>query len=643
MQYPRLFQEGSIGGVAIRNRIVLPPMATNFSGTDGVASDRTIQYYRERARGGVGLVIVEAAYVDLKAKHRTNAMSFAEDCNMPGMRKLAGAIRAEGAMPAIQLGHNGRLISSRSSGGLAPLAPSVIPHRATGRSPREATLDDIQSVTESFAAAAARVAEAGFSMVELHGGHGYLLQQFLSPYSNHRADHYGGSFQQRARFPLEVVRAVLERVGSFPVTYRLSATELMEGGLGTEEMIQFALMLQAEGIAALHVSVGVNETAFTVGQVIQSMYYEPGNLAKYAGAIKQRVTIPVIAVGRINSPEVAESILARGDADFVATGRALIADPHWPRKAMEGRTEDIRKCVACNVGCIGRIGFQQDIKCAQNPWVGTEFEAGIPAAPVKKRVVILGGGPAGLEAARVAAARGHKVTLYEKQPQLGGQIALASVPPGKAELQEIVRIRKRDLARLGVDVRCGVTATPEDISSNTTDAVIEATGGAPASAKVYTDFPDRVVSSWSVLTGRPVAGRRVLVMGGGMVGLEVADLLAAQGKQVVVTEILDEVGQNITQTTRATLLSRLENAEVEILTGVVLERWGAEGVVLRKKDGSIQRLNGIEDVVVATGSRPNRVDMAKPENVIWKRIGDCEKPRDILSGVCEAAEAAMSL
>ena len=643
MQYPHLFEKGSIGRVQIKNRIVMPPMGTNFTGNDGVVCDRNIQYYRERARGGVGLIIVEAAYIHQSAKHRTNGIGSAEDRFIPGLRRLAQAIREEGSVPAIQLVHNGRLMSSKASG-LPLFAPSAIPHRMTGETPREMTIEDIQFIVECFAAAAARVAEAGFEILELHGAHGYLLQQFLSPYSNRRKDEYGGSCENRARFPLEVVRAVCERLGrGFPVIYRLSATEFMEGALTTDDMSKFAPLLQAEGIAALHVSAGLNETPFTMGQAIQPIYYEPGNLAKYARAIKEQVAIPVIAVGRINSPDVAEAILARGDADFVATGRALTADPHWPRKAMEGRPEDIRQCVACNMGCIGRLTQQFDVSCTQNPWVGTEFEGGVPTASVKKRVLVLGGGPAGLEAARVAAMRGHQVTLLERQPHLGGQVQLACVPPGKAGLQEVVRARVHDLEKLGVEVKCGVEVSPAAISSANPDVVIEATGAEAVSISIPTEFPEKVMSSWSVLAGQQVPGRRVLVIGGGMVGLETADFLAARGKDVVVIELLDQLGQTITPTARATLLFRLEHEFVEIITGVVLEYWGVDGVVLRRRDGLIRRLEGIENVVVAVGSRPNRVKPPENASFIWKRVGDCEKPRDILADIREAAEVAMAL
>jgi 2,4-dienoyl-CoA reductase-like NADH-dependent reductase (Old Yellow Enzyme family)/thioredoxin reductase len=621
----------------------MPAMGTNFTGTDGVVCDRNIMYYRERARGGVGLIIVEAAYVHQSAKHRTNGIGAAEDRFIPGLRRLAEAIRAEGAVPAIQIVHNGRLMSSKASGW--PLfAPSAIPHRITGEVPREMSLDDIALIVESFADAAARVAEAGFDMVELHGAHGYLLQQFLSPYSNHRRDEYGGSFENRARFPLEVVRTVRKRVGDrYPIIYRLSATEFLEGGLTTEDMCRFAPLLEAEGVTALHVSVGMNETPFSMAQAIQPIYYEPGNLAKYARVIKACVKIPVIAVGRINSPDVAEAILERGDADFVATGRALTADPHWPRKAMEGRPEDIRGCVACNLGCIGRLTQQFDVTCTQNPWVGTEFETGTPPAPAKKRVLILGGGPAGLEAARVAAARGHEVILMEKENQLGGQVLLACVPPGKAGLQEVVRARAQELERMGVKVRCGVHVTLETIRATNPDVVIEAAGAEPISVSISTDFPDRVLSAWDVIGGKQVPGHRVLILGGGMVGLETADLLAKQGKNVVVIELLEQVGQTVTPTARAILLSRLERQRVEIITGVVLEHWAADGVVLRRRDGQIRRLEGIENVVTAVGARSRRLKPPEAEGIVWKRVGDCEKPRDVLAAIREAAEAAMAL
>ncbi len=509
MQYPHLFQEGSIGKVRIKNRIVMPPMGTNFTGTDGMVCDRNIRYYRERARGGTGLIIVEAVYIHQSAKHRVYGIGASDDKFIPGLRRLAETIKEHGAVPAVQLIHNGRLMSSKSSG-VPVVAPSAITHRLTGEVPREMTLDEINLMIESFGAAAARVVEAGFQVVEVHGAHGYLLQQFLSPYSNRRQDQYGGSFENRARFPLEVVRSVRKRVaGMAPVTYRLSATEFMPGGLTVEDMSNFAEILEAEGINGLHVSVGMNETDYSIGQVVQPIYYAPGHLAKYARAIKTRVRIPVIAVGRINGPEIAEDILARGDADFVATGRALFADPQWPRKAMEGRTEDIRKCVACNMGCIGRLMQQHDVRCTQNPWVAMEFEAGIPPADVKKRVLVLGGGPAGLEAARVAAARGHKVTLFEKEAQLGGQMRIASVPPGKAELSEVVRARVHDLEKLGVEVKCGVEITPDAIAAAKPDVVIEAIGAQPATVNIPTEFPDKIISAWAALGGQQVPGGRL--------------------------------------------------------------------------------------------------------------------------------------
>jgi 2,4-dienoyl-CoA reductase-like NADH-dependent reductase (Old Yellow Enzyme family)/thioredoxin reductase len=644
MQYPRLFQHGKIGRLQIRNRIVMPAMGTNFTGLDGVVSDRNVQYYCERARGGVGLIITEASYIDQTTKNRPHALGSSEDRFVPGLRHLADAIHAEGAACCIQLNHAGKLAPSKVIG-CTPLAPSAIPHAATGEVPRAMSREDIRYIVECFAAAAGRASQAGFDAVEVHGAHGYLVHQFLSPLSNCREDEYGGTFENRARFALEVVRAVRERVGhDFPIIFRLSATEYMEGGFTTEEMVRLARWLEAEGVAALDVSAGSTETAYSSAQVVQTMYFEPGSLAKYARMIKDQVSIPVIAVGRINQPQLAEAILARGDADFVAAGRAFTADPHWPRKVLEGRTEEICQCLACNVGCLGRLVQGMDVKCVQNPWVGTDYESGVPAAPTSKRVLVIGGGPAGLEAARVAAARGHRVILLEREAQLGGQVRLACVPPGKAGMQEVVRSRVRDLKKLGVELKCGVEVQPSNISSFTTDVVIEATGALPANLTFPTNFPEKVFSAWSVLAGQELAGERILVIGAGMVGLEIADWLASKAKKVVVIELLDQVGNNITPTVRAMLLARLDAEKVQVITGAMLDHWGPDGAAISKADGSVFRLEAIDNVIAAVGSQPNRVSEMLPDSgIVRKRIGDSEKPRDLLACVSEAVEVAMAL
>jgi 2,4-dienoyl-CoA reductase-like NADH-dependent reductase (Old Yellow Enzyme family)/thioredoxin reductase len=622
----------------------MPAMGTNFTGLDGVVCDRNLRYYGERARGGAGLIITEASYVDKTSKSRPRAIGSCEDRFVPGLRRLADTIRAEGAASCIQLIHTGKLAPAAVIG-CTPLAPSAIPHATTGEVPRAMTLEDIRYIVGCFASAAGRAAEAGFDAVEVHGAHGYLLHQFLSPVSNCRQDEYGGSFENRARFSLEIVRAVRAQVGpEFPILFRLSATEFLQGGFTTEEMIQLARWLEAQGVAALDVSVGTTETAYGSAQVVQTMYFEPGSLAKYARIIKDQVSIPVIAVGRINRPELAEAILARDDADFIAAGRAFTADPYWPRKVLEGRSEEVCQCLACNVGCLGRLVRGLDVKCTQNPWVGTDYERGVPTATARKRVVVVGGGPAGLEAARVAAARGHQVTLLEKQSQVGGQIQLACVPPGKGGLREVVRSRVRDLEKLGIDVRCGVEVKASDISSSKVDIVIEATGALPANLTVSTEFPEKVFSAWSVLAGQELAGKKVVVIGAGMVGLETADFLASKGKDVVVIELLDQVGQSITPTLRAVLLARLDAEKVRIVTGVVLDHWGHEGASIRRKDGSVFRLDKIDHVVFAVGSQPNHLSETLHDPAVdWKRIGDSEKPRDLLVDISEAVEVAMAL
>lgn len=644
MHYPRLFQPGKIGRLQIRNRIVMPAMGTNLTGLDGVVSHRNVQYYRERARGGVGLIISEASYIDQTTKYHRYAIGSSEDRFVPGLRLLADAIHAEGAACCIQLNHAGKLARSEVIE-CQPLAPSAIPHAGTGEVPRAMSLDDIKYIVECFAAAAGRVAEAGCDAVEVHGAHGYLIHQFLSPLSNHRKDGYGGRFENRARFPLEVVRAVRERVGpEFPVIFRISVTEFAEDGFTTEEMARLARWLEAEGIAALDVSVGSTETAYNSAQVVPTMYFEPGSWAKYARFIKNQVSIPVITVGRIHNPDMAEAILARGDADFIAAGRAFTADPHWPRKVLEGRTDEIRQCLACNVGCLERLWREMDVKCVQNPWVGTDYESGVPAAPVSKRVLVIGGGPAGMEAARTAAARGHRVTLLERENQLGGQARLACIPPGKAGMREVVNSRFRDLEKLGVELKCGIEVQASDIFPSGIDVVIEATGALPVNLALSADFPERVFSAWSVLGGQDLAGGNILVIGAGMVGLEIADFLASKGKKVVVIELLDQAGQNITATVRAVLLARLDTEKVQIITGATLDHWGADGALIRRSDGSVFRLQPIDDIVVAVGSQPNRVsESSHNPDIIWKRVGDSERCRNLLACIFEASEVAMTL
>jgi len=637
VKYKTLFSPHKMGELTIKNRIVLPAMGTNLAEPDGLVSDRNVNYYSSRAKGGTGLVIVEAMFIHRTAKHRHNGMGISEDRFLPGLTRLAKAIKDGGATAAVQIVHNGRLMSSKSSG-CQTLAPSAIRHRANGEMPKEMDQADIDEIVESFAKAAARAEKAGFDAVEVHGAHGYLIQQFMSPVTNLRQDKYGGSFENRIRFALEVVRAIKREVKhEFPIIYRLSFTEFLPNGIPEEEMLKFAKILEEEGIAAIHVSAGLNETPEDMAKAISPMYYGPGHLAGFAGQVKEKVSIPVIAVGRINTPELAEEILSSGKADFVAMGRALIADPMLPLKAMQGRTDEIRPCISCNAGCIDRLGKQLSVKCVQNPFVGEADEDYFTPAGVVKRIAVLGGGPAGLEVARIAAKRGHKVTVFEKN-EVGSQIKIASCPPQKAGLMDVITWRKNLLLKQGVAIVCG--EPPTTFNTDEWDLVVLAVGAIPKTIPISAPGGAKVVGASEILTAVPQE-KSYLILGGGMVGLETADYLADFNKQVYVVEMLPDVGREVVATLKPFLLKRLKESGVMIYTSTKFVSWDQEGVHLIGPNGENIIILSIDCLVVAVGYQPNMPKIEGTTPVV--KIGDCESTGTILDAILNAAQLATEI
>lgn len=389
MVYDHLFSPLFLGSkITLRNRIVMPAMNNNFAESDGFVTPRLIDYYVERGRGGAALLITSPGYIHPTARKRSGSTLLHDDKYIPGMKKLTDLVHATGAYIFQQINHNGRLLASTKDLKTAfsgkPVGPSAVPHLITGEVSRALTVEEIQDLMEKFGQAALRAKKAGFDGIELHGAHGYLLNQFFSRHSNHRTDEYGGSLEKRMRFPLEVVRRVRELTGpDFLISYRISAVEYTSDGVVLEEAVEFARRLEAEGVDVIHVSAGNSETLLTVLKMIPPSASPPGCYAHLARAVKKEVKIPVIAVGRINTPEVAEAILARGDADMVATGRALIADPHWPNKTLNGRRSEVRQCIGCNQGCYEYLARERPITCIYNPEVGRESDP-ITRAPVKK-------------------------------------------------------------------------------------------------------------------------------------------------------------------------------------------------------------------------------------------------------------------
>ena len=636
----KLFQPVNIGKMELKNRLVVPPMGSGFSAPDGTVTDRLIEYHEARARGGFGLIIVEVTAIDPLGKGSPIQLGIWDDKFMPGLRRLVDRIHAAGAKIAIQLHHAGRETFSFSLGGQQAVAPSPFPDPIIREVPRELTVEEIKSLVEAYAQGARRAKESGFDAVELHGAHGYLIAQFMSAYANKRTDEYGGDLEGFLRFPLDIVHRARELVGpDYPILFRISADEAVPEGRTIDESVVVAKRLVEAGVDALHVSVGVYESSHLTSA---PPAMEPGFNADAAATIKQAVSVPVIAVGRVVTPAVAEDIISSGKADLVAIGRASLADPEFAVKAAEGRDEDIVKCLSCNEGCIDALMSKPPITCTQNPALGREVEYASAGTANVKKVVVAGGGPAGLEAARTAALWGHRVTLYEKRDSLGGQALLAAMPPTKEVWLEVVRSRMKDLQRLGVEIRLGSELTPQLVKELSPDVLIVATGSAPLLPDIPGTERDNVVTAQDVLSGALV-GPRVVVIGGGLVGCETADYLAQQGKDVTIVEMLRHTARDISPAARYFLRRRLRERNVKMLTSTPVKAITDVGVLI-SSDGEERTLEPVDTVVLATGARSvNDLEAVKelvPEVYV---IGDASSPGKMLQAVQQAAEVARSL
>ena len=470
--FRHLLSPGRIGKMTVRNRMVMPPMGTNYASDDGFITGRIIRYYEARAEGGTGLIIVEVAAVAPEGKAISHQVGIWADKFIPGLRCLAESIKKHGARAVIQLHHAGRQTTAKTTG-YRPVAPSEIACPICRDTPRALNVDEIRGLVEAFGHAARRAREAGFDAVEIHGTHGYLINQFLSPYSNKRTDEYGGSPGARRRFPMEVYDAVRAAVGEdFPVLFRINADEGVEGGITPEEGRDFARVLEQAGVDALHVSGGVYGSPLPI---IPTMYEPPLPLAGYAADIKAEVDIPVIAVGKVHDPETGERLIADAEADFVSLGRALITDSHFARKVELGQIKNIRKCIECNQLCVDPLlVYDQPVSCIYNARAGKELDFPFVKARRSRKVVVVGGGPGGLEAARVARERGHRVILFERSGELGGQGRLARKAPHKERFGEILRYLIYRVETLDADIRLNSAATEE--TSCASQTVILATG-----------------------------------------------------------------------------------------------------------------------------------------------------------------------
>jgi 2,4-dienoyl-CoA reductase-like NADH-dependent reductase (Old Yellow Enzyme family)/thioredoxin reductase len=640
MKFEKLFEPGRIGTLETKNRFVVPPMLTEYAATDGHLTERYIRYYEEKAKGGWGLVICEDNSVDPYGAGFENLAGIWSDDLMAEHRELVRRVHAHGAKIAVQAYHAGRESDSAITG-RRPVAPSPIQDPTERETPRELTTEEVGNLVEEFAQAVRRCKEAGYDAVELHGAHGYLINQFVSPFSNKRTDRYGGNPRNRLRFPLEIIARAKELVGDdYPIIYRISADEMVPGGLTIEDTKVIARQLEEAGVAALHVSAGVYKSGAIVSAP-SSVRTAP--FSDYARQIRGVVSIPVFAVDKIAYPELAESLLEEGKADFVSMGRASIADPELPNKVRDGRLDEILPCVGCWQGCQGKIARQEAVSCLVNPRTGKEDAYAVKPAREPKRVMVVGGGPGGMEAAIVAARRGHDVTLWEKDDRLGGQWLLAAIPPGKEALNSFTVWQMGELERHGVTLHTGTAVDADLVRRENPDVVVIATG---ATQKVPPipgmDGRDNVVMANDVLSGRVDLAGDAVVIGGGTVGAETAEHIAVHNHKVSIVKRSPGIAADMAGAPREFLLRSLRENDVDIYEGAKTLEIG-DGFVRIEKDGS-ERMLPADMVVIASGSSPDdalarEVEGERPVKV----IGDAVSVRKALDAIDEGYQAGLAI
>ncbi|MCM1991794.1 FAD-dependent oxidoreductase [Oceanirhabdus seepicola] len=622
----KVFEPIKIGTMEVKNRLVVPPMVVNFANEDGTANERFIAYIEEKAKGGWGLIIPENYTMDPEAKGFLKLPGLWNDDQIESHKELTDKAHKHGAKIVVQINHAGRQTASAITG-VQPVAPSPIPDPTIGETPKELSVEEIHEIVEKFGDAALRGKKAGFDGIEVHGSHGYLINQFMSPFSNKRTDEYGGNIQNRARFALEVIENMKKKIGEdFPLIYRMSVNELVEGGLTTEESKVIAMMLEESGVHAIHATNGVYASA---QYIIPPAAVKHGWSSDISAEIKKVVSIPVITVGRVNDPLIAESILVAGKADLVSMGRASLADPYLPNKAKEGRLDEITRCIGCLQGCAGRNVLQLPVQCLVNPMTGNESEFKFEEAEDKKKVLIAGGGIAGMEVAIVAAKRGHEVHLYEKNNKLGGQWILAAVPPSKEELNTFTVWQKNQIEKLGVNVYLNTGLTEEIVEDMKPDTVIVATGAKPFVPNIPGKDQENVVIANDVLAGLKDVGANVVVIGGGAVGAETAAHLANHNKKVTIVEMMPEIAKGGEPAVNHFLFKDLEKNKVQILTNTSVKEILNNEVVIADKEGKQSKLENIDTVVMAIGSRTVNELAAKLEGKVEKviTIGDAVKVR----------------
>lgn len=638
--YPNLFKPIKIGTMEVKNRLFLAPMGTAF-GEHLVhkPTDRMAAYYAARAAGGTGLIIVEQSVVQQRGLWSLNGCGLWSDDFIPAWKKLVDRVHDAGGKIIVQVGHLGRSTIEAFNGGFKPVAPSAVPDHYLDNEVEELTLEDIEQLKRDYVDAVIRCKKAGFDGIEIHCTHGYLLASFLSGRTNKRTDKYGGTLEGRLRLPLEIIQLVRRELGrDYPVIARLAAHE-ENGGRTLEETRVVAKALVEAGLDGLDISSGsYSELDWEIPPSYFGYAMNMENIEK----IKRSVDVPILASGRITEPRLAEQLIAEGRCDMVGINRAGIADPEWGKKAGAGDTESIRRCIGC-VRCIDAV-FSGSLRCTVNPFVGKEDELKVTPAEEKKNILVVGGGPVGLESAILCARRGHKVTLVEKNRKLGGQVNSATVPPHKYEIGSLITTQAYEAEKLGVEIITEVCVDVDFVKNGDFDEIIVATGAKHIIPAIPGVDKPMVMTAVDLLEGKRHAGKNVVIIGGNMIGCETAEFLVEYGKKITVLEMLDEIGQNMAIVPKPYVLSRLRKLGVEMLTQAKVTAIEDDRVVY-EKGGKEYTVEGVDTVVLAAGMESVN-ELADELKALGKPIhvmGDASNVSIIMEGLADVYDKLINV